>query len=305
MPKFIDLTGQTINGIIVIEQAPKRCGKIMWKCQCFCGKIFEVESYSLRSGHTRSCGCLKDKIKKDETGKTYGLLTVLGPAESHKGEGATWLCECKCGKKIIVRGSALRGGQTSCGCQRIKSLVEYNKKNNVIDITGQRFGLLEAIEPTDQRNNNKVVWKCKCDCGNICYVSGTRLRNGDTKSCGCLKNSYGEFQISKILTDNNIKFEKEKTFQDLIFENSGYLARFDFFVNNSYVIEYDGKQHFIQGTGKYDNKDRFERTQEHDKIKNEYCKQHNIPLIRIPFTEINNLNIDMLKPETSIYLLKN
>lgn len=110
-----------------------------------------------------------------------------------------------------------------------------------IDLTGQTINGIIVIEQAPKR------------CGNVSvFVVKYSLRNGDTKSCGCLKNSYGEFRISKILTDNNIKFEK---------------------------------------------------TQEHDKIKNEYCKQHNIPLIRIPFTEINNLNINMLKPETSIYLL--
>jgi hypothetical protein len=60
------------------------------------------------------------------------------------------------------------------------------------------------------------------------------LRLGLIQSCGCLK-SIGEEKISKILTDNNIPFEREKIFNDF----KPY--RYDFYVNNKYIIEYDGK----------------------------------------------------------------
>ena len=65
-----------------------------------------------------------------------------------------------------------------------------------------------------------------------------------TLSCGCLK-SKGEEKIIKILKDNNISFEKEKKFDFCIFENGSY-PRFDFFIENQYLIEYDGIQHFKQ-----------------------------------------------------------
>lgn len=54
-------------------------------------------------------------------------------------------------------------------------------------MNGKRFGRLVVQEKTDKRNNGRIVWKCKCDCGNITYVSTTYLNNGDTQSCGCLK----------------------------------------------------------------------------------------------------------------------
>lgn len=55
-----------------------------------------------------------------------------------------------------------------------------------IDITGKRFGRLVAIEPTKERKCGRVVWKCKCDCGNISYVTSLNLLSGNTKSCNCL-----------------------------------------------------------------------------------------------------------------------
>jgi hypothetical protein len=54
-------------------------------------------------------------------------------------------------------------------------------------LVGRRFSRLEVIEKTDQRSGNSIVWKCRCDCGKICYVSGYNLSKGLTRSCGCLR----------------------------------------------------------------------------------------------------------------------
>lgn len=58
--------------------------------------------------------------------------------------------------------------------------------NGRIDLTGQRFGRLTVIKFVS-RINKRTKWLCKCDCGNETIVSTKCLRNGDTKSCGCLK----------------------------------------------------------------------------------------------------------------------
>lgn len=53
---------------------------------------------------------------------------------------------------------------------------------------GQKFGKLTVIEECKERNKHgKIVYKCTCDCGNIVYANGHLLRNGNTKSCGCLR----------------------------------------------------------------------------------------------------------------------
>lgn len=54
-----------------------------------------------------------------------------------------------------------------------------------IDLAGQRFGRLTAVERAG-KNRYGVVWKCLCDCGSYTEVAGTKLRNGHTRSCGCL-----------------------------------------------------------------------------------------------------------------------
>lgn len=57
-----------------------------------------------------------------------------------------------------------------------------------IDITGQRFGKLVAIRPTERRMSKSVVWEFKCDCGKTHFTGIGAVRSGDSESCGCLRN---------------------------------------------------------------------------------------------------------------------
>ena len=56
----------------------------------------------------------------------------------------------------------------------------------LIDLTKKRFGRLEVIERCGVKST-KVLWRCKCDCGNEVVVRGADLRKGATHSCGCLQ----------------------------------------------------------------------------------------------------------------------
>lgn len=66
MGNFIDLTGQTFCRLTVVERAPNKGKRTMWKCVCNCpnGEKTEciVSREHLRSGHTKSCGCLRDEV---------------------------------------------------------------------------------------------------------------------------------------------------------------------------------------------------------------------------------------------------
>ena len=54
------------------------------------------------------------------------------------------------------------------------------------DLTGQTFGRLTALEPTDKRSSGYILWLCQCQCGNKKLVSVNHLMQGSVKSCGCL-----------------------------------------------------------------------------------------------------------------------
>lgn len=59
-----------------------------------------------------------------------------------------------------------------------------------IDLTGMKFGRLTVIERAGKTKQGNALWKCKCDCGNETIVRGTTLRNGESKSCGCIRAEY-------------------------------------------------------------------------------------------------------------------
>ena len=239
----------------------------------------------------------------DLTGQQFGYWTVKERAENSKDGRAQWLCICKCGNEKIISGKILRNGHSkSCGC--------FKKENpgRLLDLTGQTFGHLKAIELMPRDFNDKLTgsryWKCKCDCGNIHYVTTNRLTSGAVQSCGCTSVSRGEEQIASLLKANHIPYETEKTFQDCRFENN-YLARFDFYVNNQYIIEYDGIQHSSPKAGwNLHRTDGFEKVQQHDKYKNIYCFENNIPIIRIPYTKEGKIVIEDLLLETSSFIMR-
>lgn len=244
--------------------------------------------------------------KIDLTGKRFNKLLVLEEDLLNKdNKGAKWICQCDCGNKVSIRGTFLRNGHTqSCGCLK----KQHGKKigqGRAINLTNQNFGKLTALYPTEKRSEyGHIIWKCKCECGNICEVSSKYLTNGGTKSCGCLKSS-GEEKIISLLNKYNIIFTKQKSFETCRFKDTNRLAYFDFWVNNSYIIEFDGEQHFnfSNGQNTWNNKEKFEKTQQHDQYKNQWCKDNNIPLIRIPYIHLNDLCIEDLLLETSKFII--
>ncbi len=290
-----DLTGQKFGRLTVLYELPERKnGKIQWRCRCDCGNEKDVLSTSLTSGHTQSCGCLQkektsaaNKRNIDLVGHRFGRLIVL----SRSTTSAKWVCRCDCGNLVEVTTTHLKTGHTkSCGCLQKDIASEIRG----INLNGQRFGLL-TVEGLDieKSTSEKKYWICQCDCGNRISVSTGDLRSGNTQSCGCSKLSHGEMKIKSLLEEYNIPFEQEKSFSDCVNPSTNRLLRFDFFVNNQYLIEFDGKQHYEQSP----NWEPLENVQRRDRIKDTWCKEHNITLIRIPYTKLNTLTIEDLLPK--------
>ena len=190
------------------------------------------------------------------------------------------------------------------------TILRRLKENNITphkfyeDLTGKRFGQLYVIKKSD-KSNRRLYWDCECDCGNLVTVKGDALRQGLQQSCGCI-NSKTEILIANLLKKNNILFVQQYTFNDLIGEH--YKLRFDFGIikNNtlSYLIEYDGEQHFlnkVQENG-WNTKENYEKIKQRDEKKNNYCIEHNIPLIRIPYTHKTKIQIEDLLLESTKFL---
>ena len=177
--KPVDLTGQRFGRLTAIKLSDeRRNGRIVWECKCDCGSIAFVTTHDLRGGKTTSCGCASRRTPVDLTGQRFGRLIAVNPTDERRNGSVVWECKCDCGNTTYVQAGSLRsGGVTSCGCARGS------------DLTGQKFGLLTAIKPTDKRDNHSVVWECKCDCGNTIFVRAISLRAGYPQSCGCLKST--------------------------------------------------------------------------------------------------------------------
>ena len=102
----------------------------------------------------------------NERGNKYNFLTVIDRAQNDSSGRAQWLCQCDCGKMVIVKGSSLRNGKTkSCGCYQKIRTSEVKTK----DLVGQTIGnftVLESIMGT--KNGERHKWRCKCNlCGNM------------------------------------------------------------------------------------------------------------------------------------------
>lgn len=230
-------------------------------------------------------------------GMIFGHLTVIKDSGKRQQRKIMWECECDCEQHnhILVRTDALTTGNTiSCGC------TKKGNKNRRVDLTNKRNGHLVAISlmPNEEKYNQNLLWVCQCDCGRTTIVSSANFYH--TNSCGFCSNSKGEEKIEQLLQNNNLNFIREKRFSSCRFKDTNNLARFDFYIPiKNYIIEFDGRQHF-EGWGKLTS---IEKIQEHDKYKNQWCKDNNIPLIRIPYWHLQDLCIEDLQLETSKFIV--
>lgn len=230
---------------------------------------------------------------KDLTGQKFGRLTVIRDSGLRASNGnVKWECLCECGNICYKIGSSLKSNHVqSCGCY----LKDWLKENHIKDVTGQKFGKWTALERTNELGDaGSYKWICQCECGTIKKVDLHSLTSGRSLSCGCLK-SKGEEKIAQSLSKLGINFIKEYTgFDDCLNKETNTKLRFDFYLPEyNCCIEYDGIQHFQSGTG-WNSKSHLIKTQTNDSIKNQYCTDNKIKLIRISYLDFNKINSSYL-----------
>ena len=122
----------------------------------------------------------------------------------------------------------------------------------------------------------------------ICKVHGIFEQEASSHlvgtGCPICKLSKGEERIYRYLVDKDISFEREKKFKQL------GNKRFDFYLPKlNTIIEFDGEQHFKE-VDFFGGEVGFRKRQASDLIKNQYCEDNSIKMLRIPYTELNNIN---------------
>ncbi len=142
--------GVRFGKLTVLEEAPQRKGHRYWRCRCDCGTERVVEGGHLRSGHTRSCGCLTVSANRarpaDLTGRRFGRLTAMGRTVAPVKNILVWQCRCDCGRTILCQAEDLISGNTrSCGClqeeqrrQNMKTAIHFVDGTCVEKIACQR-----------------------------------------------------------------------------------------------------------------------------------------------------------------------
>lgn len=228
----------------------------------------------------------------NEIGHRYGLLTVIRQAtveerKNRKSRRIQWICECDCGNIVMVDGSDLRSGnQKSCGCLKRQNIITKNI-NNYRDLSNQKFGKLLVLYPLSNRaDGGNYIWHCKCDCGNECDVIGSRLTRHTTTSCGCAytrRKSQFSIAINNILQDNDFNYKEEY----YIKYNDGSFGFIDFYlIDYNIAIEVQGKQHYDKTSSWY--------RPNSDEKKRQWCQEHNIKLVEIPYWDLDKYSLDYI-----------
>nr|WP_156736410.1 zinc-ribbon domain-containing protein [Mycobacterium sp. E3298] len=200
-----------------------------------------------------------------------------------------WLCpQCDSSYDMMIS-SRTSGGQNCpyCGGMRVNETNCLAKTHPEL-LSEWDFKENKDVNPYNINSGSKkyVWWKCsKCDHS---WSAQPDSRTGMKSGCPkCAKKSIGEKLIIKELLKRDVLFKIEYKFQDLKSPKK-YPMRYDFAVfdkNNkiSFMIEFDEEYHFAE------NRKSYPKTKEYDNIKNEYCSNNKIPLVRIPYWDINNI----------------
>ncbi len=281
--------GQKFGMLTIVDEiynSPEYNQNKVYICNCDCGKKNIVKSEGYKWSEESSCGCKSKenfckKRAKDITGNKIGRLTVI---ETLWDETPTKVkCQCECGNIVILRKHDVQNKHTlSCGCLQ----KEMASKAVTIDFSGYISDSgITIVSPYKKNEKGQWLWKCKCGfCNNYFYELPARVKNNHVKSCGCINKSILEEITESVLKENNFKYIPQYTYEDC---KNKYVLRFDFALvdekNHPYqLIEVDGQQHYYP-VELFGGKEGFEETIKRDIIKNEYCKQKNIPLLRLPY----------------------
>lgn len=304
--RFVDLGYEFTNygdefSVIAKHLAPQSKARVRVVCD-YCGKEYETYYYNLTKMHKKNdkdaCGDCKykkasevamEKNSKNLLNRARDLCkqkgyTLLTTEDEYTSSHMTVRLFCKNhGEQHVNLWALLCGaGCPACGIEASAKKQMLDKdyvEKYVNSINGNKL-----LNKEDYKNRKECNLDILCSCGNIyttsfeCYIAGVH----QCYSCSC-RESLREKQIRKYLESNNVNFVQEKCFDDC--KDKNHLP-FDFYLPDYNIcIEFDGQHHFRPVWSE----EQHNTTVAHDKIKNDYCKSHDIDLLRIPYWEGNNI----------------
>ena len=155
-----------------------------------------------------------------------------------------------------------------------------------------KFSVKEGLKCHIKQVHDKIKdFYCK-ECNYSCSNNNDLRKHSKTCS-GKEHIASGEYQVRECLKEMNIKFDHNTSY--IVKDVNLLLWDFVLYKDNKVegFIEYDGKQHYMPicfgGISIEQAKENLISCQKRDKIKNDFCKEHNYPLLRIPYTEFGNI----------------
>lgn len=271
------------------------------KFRCECGNEFETTLASIEASNKQYCNeCsmitnmrkrfakTQKQFKNEVKEKFEDKYTVLGKYININTKITVKHNEC--GYVYDVRPSAMIKQGTGCPkCFGKHRKTTKQFKEEIFNIFGDEYEVVGEYV-----NAKTPIMMKHTECGNMWEIAPTSFLR--YKTCTfCTSRSKGEDKIAKILNNKHIYYEREKRFDDCKGKKK---LPFDFAIfNKNYeldmLIEYDGIQHFKPSF----NEKEYKHIKINDKIKDEYCKNKNIKLLRIPywkFDKIESILVDAL-----------
>ena len=247
-------------------------------CKSCAAKLGHKNAWKKRSEHWFN------KLEEIMDGNGYTLVTK--PEEISQFQNAIIKFICP------IHGETELGLYNLCAGHRCKLCANKLRGDHlrlspdqVEEITNATNGN-KLLNKDDYKNSSTRNLQVLCGkCGKNVYITSlSSYLNGQTKCRKCsLAESKGEERISHYLDNNSVKYEREKKFLDC---TDIHCLPFDFYLPDyNIIIEFDGKHHYEAIHGQ----DAFENVCRHDSIKDRYCADNGIEIIRIPYWDYCNI----------------
>ena len=222
-----------------------------------------------------------DNLFKDKYNFNYEIGDVKGVHDKIK-----LICD-KHGDSYVRIWDHLNGTICKECSNENRRRLQSKGTDNFIKISKSKFGNKFDYSKVNYVNNRtKIDLICK-EHNLEFYQTPSQHLNGNISCPKCKPiNSLGENFIRNFLKQNSINFIEQHSIKGC---RSKKILKFDFYLKDySLIIEYDGKQHFIKG---WNSDEEFERLKTNDAIKNKYCIDNNIDLLRIGYKDYKNISL--------------
>lgn len=264
----------------------KKGSKTLVTLICTCGETFVVPLTKLVNNAYKNLLCNKCKKKYYSSGMKRTKEEIIqefekrGYTVEYIPEGATY------GTKVeLIDKFGFRGFSTLNSCKQSKHFATFDVTNNRGNFIYNANLLLKnnGYNTKCIRFVDKTHLEFLCGCGEKFILTQSQFRSGKYRCDTCTKKySSLELKVKSYLEENKINFITQYKYQDCV---DILPLPFDFYLSDyNVLLEIDGKQHFEPLMG---GQKGFEIRQKHDAIKNQYCLNNHIQLIRIPYTEFN------------------